>query len=188
MNKDGWIIVNNMFIGVELICPAGINIYERTVWRWECFLWAWQTLSSLSGVWEKERTEIISNPIKGLFIYNGQLIREAESTLDSKVTMYATVIMKSSLTHRTSDWPEKHSSMCTVSILQPPIQMPPHSRQSHIFKRAFAHLMMYECFSLLFMPNDSVWVAVKAGWSCTCVAERRWSRIRGQGRVTVWNC
>lgn len=66
--------------------------------------------------------------------------------------------------------------------------MPPHSRQSHIFKRAFAHLMMHDSFSLLFMPNDFVWVAVKAGWSCACVAERRWSRIRGQGRVTVWRC
>lgn len=96
--------------------------------------------------------------------------------------MYATVIMKSSLTHCTSGWPESHSSMCTVSILQLPIQMPPHSRQSHIFKRAFAHLMMHECFSLLFMPNDTVWVAVKAWWSCACVAERRWSRIR---RVTA---
>lgn len=179
----------------KTLYPKGICNYDRTLWRWQCsttmthFLWAWQTLSPLSGVQEKGRTEVKPNPIKCLFKYNDRLTRKVESALDSQVPMYTIVVMKSSLTHRTSGWPESHSSMCTESILQPPpIQMPPHSRQSHIFKRAFAHLMMHDSFSLLFMPNDSVWVAVKAGWSCACVAERRWSRIRGQGRVTVWNC
>lgn len=89
----------------------------------------------------------------------------------------------------TSGWPETHSSMCTESILQPPIQMPPHSRHSHIFKRAFAHLMMHDSF---FSSIHADWLCVGgcAGWMelCVRVAETRWSRIGGQRRVTVWNC
>ncbi len=87
------------------------------------------------------------------------------------------------LTHHTSGWPETHSSMCTESTLQPPIQMPPLSRHSHTFKRAFAHLMMHDSFSVLFMPTDSVWVAVQTGWSCVCVCGREEvEQDRGPGK------
>lgn len=110
----------------KTLYPKGICNYDRTLWRWQCsttmthFPWAWQTLSPLSGVQEKGRTEVKPNPIKCLFKYNDRLTRKVESALDSQVPMYTIVVMKSSLTHRTSGWPESHSSMCTESILQPP--------------------------------------------------------------------
>ena len=84
-----------------------------------------------------------------------------------------------SFTHRMSGWPETHSSMCTERILPPPIQMPPHSRHSRIFKRAFAHLMMHDSFSALFMLTDCV-----RGWLCRldgAVRVRACVRLRGGG-------
>lgn len=96
---------------------------------------------------------------------------EVESALNSQVCVCACScpVIESSLWHVTCLAGRRPIHPCgTGSILQPPIQMPPHSRHSHIFKRAFAHLMMPDSFSALFMPTDSVWAAVQTGWSC-CV-------------------
>lgn len=127
--------------------------------------------------------------LKTVIEHNDWLTRVAESTqTECSLCTLQSCYRVISLTHYMSGWPGTHSSMCTESILQSRIRMPPHSRHSQIFKRAFAHLMMHDSFSVLFMPTNCVWVAVQTGWICVCVSERRWSGIGGQGRVSVWNC
>lgn len=92
-----------------------------------------------------------------------------ESAMDSQVpilTHYCHV-MESSLWYITRLAALRPSHPCVQrrSFLQQPIQMPQHSRQSQIFKRAFAHLMMHDSFSVLFM------LAV-CGWGCRLDGER----------------
>lgn len=86
-----------------------------------------------------------------------------ESAMDSQVPMltHYCPVMESSLWYITclAGLRPIHPCVQRRSFLQQPIQMPPHSRQSQIFKRAFAHLMMHDSFSVLFM------LAV-CGWGC----------------------
>lgn len=62
LNTGGWI---NVFIGVEFTCPANQQLWQDSVKVRT--LSVGMTLSSLSGVREKERKDVKSNPIKGLF-------------------------------------------------------------------------------------------------------------------------
>lgn len=122
--------------------------------------------TSFSGTQKNVRTEVKSNPINCLFFLKIQWPRLNQLSTHRCLCTLLSCYRVISLTHRTSGWPETHSSMCTESFLRS-IQMPPHSRHSHIFKRAFAHLMMHDSFSVLFMPTDCVW---------------RWSRIGRPGK------
>lgn len=165
----------------KTLYPKGICNYDRTLWRWQCsttmthFPWAWQTLSPLSGVQEKGRTEVKPNPIKCLFKYNDRLTRKVESALDSQVPMYTIVVMKSSLTHRTSGWPESHSSMCTESILQPP-PPPPHSNASTFKAESYIQkgLRTFDDAWQFFTSIHAEWLCVGGceGWMELCVCGR----------------
>lgn len=106
-----------------------------------------------------------------------------ESAMDSQVpilTHYCHV-MESSLWYITRLAALRPSHPCVQrrSFLQQPIQMPQHSRQSQIFKRAFAHLMMHDSFSVLFM------LAV-CGWGCRLDGERESVCVYGKEMEQAW--
>lgn len=163
------------------IILKGISISDRTLWRRQCWttmthiLWVWQTYSPLSGKQENATTEVKSNPINCPFKYNDRLTTEVESALDSQVPMYTTVPLQTS-----SPW--CITRLVGLRPIHPCAQRAfcshpfkcLHIQGTAIYSKGPSHIWWcMTVFSVLFMPTDSVWVAVQAGWSCVCVWQRR---------------
>lgn len=156
--------------------PKGICNYDRTLWRWQCsttmthFPWAWQTLSPLSGVQEKGRTEVKSNPTKCLFKYNDRPTRKVESALDSQVPMYTSRYeVISDTSHVWLAWEpfiHVHRAFCS----------PPHSNASTFKAQSYIQkgLRTFDDAWQFFTSIHAEWLCVGGceGWMELCVCGR----------------
>lgn len=179
--------------------PKGISISVRTLlWRRQCWttmthiLWTCQTFSPLSGMPENVRPESAQIPQTCFFNTMTDWL-QVESAFESQVPMSTTVLLQSHPcdtlhvrlvrdlcihVHR------EHSAATHFKCL--------HTQATVIYSKGPLHIWwcmtVFQLYSCWLCVGDCRLDGGLCACVCLCVAERRWSRIRGQGGVTVWNC